>query len=141
MEREIRMGLFSKRKPDPIVPASTPFDDAWFESWWRRLTSDAGVDPADDQGHLELRWFTMVVLERKAESVMTGMGDPGAFGAFQQGLETTRSPSRMVSLLVGWNTELLPLMEQILDQNGALMIEGGRMHGHFRFGMNGLTSP
>lgn len=138
------MALFSKKRqdsavPTAIVPVSTPFDAAWFEAWWREITTTAGVDPGDEQGQAELVWFTLHSLEDTARQTFQQMNQPQAFAAFQAGLEDNRSPETMVSLLVGWNREMLPVLEQRLAKFRDLMIQGGQMHGRFRFGMDGLT--
>jgi len=80
----------------------------------------------------------MHCLEDTARQTFEQLNEPGAYSAFQARLGEERSPELMVSLLVGWNREMLPVLEQRLAKFRGLMVQGGQMHGRFRFGMNGL---
>lgn len=136
------MALFSRKRQDAptssVEPVSTPYDGEWFRRWWHEITAEAGVNPDDERGQAELIWFTMHCLEDTARQTFQQMNDPNAWSAFQAGIEDNRTPQTMASLLVGWNRDMLPVLEQRLAKFRGLMIQGGQMHGQFRFGMNGL---
>jgi hypothetical protein len=122
-----------------IDPVPTKLDSEWFKGWWDEITDAAGVDPADQRGQSELQWFTMHCLEDTARQTFEQMNEPQAYAVFQDGIANHRTPDTMVSLMVGWNGEMLGVLEQRLAKFRDLMIQGGRAHGQFRFGMDGLT--
>jgi hypothetical protein len=99
---------------------------------------EAVVDPADERGQAELIWFTLHCLEDTARRTFQQMNQPDAWESFQARVSADRTPEMMAALLVGWNADMLDVLVQRLEKFRALMIEGGRMHGQFRFGMYGL---
>jgi hypothetical protein len=135
------MGFFRREQPREsagLVPRDTPFDAGWFQEWWRGITASADVDPLDERGQEELVWFTAHCLDDTARQTFTQVGAPETYVDFSQKTATDRRPEFMVALLAGWNPEMIGVLEQRLATFRELMVQGGRDHGKFRFGMHGL---
>jgi hypothetical protein len=130
--------MFSRRKIDQsrsITPAPTYLDAQWFAGYWDKIINASSVNPADDGNRIELILFTLNLLDSAASDYMSQRGDARAFAAYREAMENPDNctAEAKVSLIVGWNPQALPLIEQKLDKFSGTLIEAGHRHGHLRF--------